>query len=44
MDLVPYMYYESQEKGSQLCAQHCLNNLLQQNTYTEFDLADIAQK
>ncbi|KAK4689848.1 Ataxin-3, partial [Tremellales sp. Uapishka_1] len=44
MDLVPYMYYERQEPGSQLCAQHCLNNLLQQHTYSEFDLADIALK
>ncbi|WWC91646.1 uncharacterized protein L201_006592 [Kwoniella dendrophila CBS 6074] len=44
MDLVPYMYFEQQEAGSQLCAQHCLNNLLQQFTYTEFDLADIAKK
>ncbi|WWD19589.1 hypothetical protein CI109_104050 [Kwoniella shandongensis] len=44
MDLVPYMYFEQQEPGSQLCAQHCLNNLLQQFTYTEFDLAEIARK
>ncbi|OWZ76521.1 ataxin-3 [Cryptococcus neoformans Tu401-1] len=44
MDLVPYMYYEKQEAGSQLCAQHCLNNLLQQYTYSEFDLADIAKR
>nr|XP_019010271.1 ataxin-3 [Kwoniella pini CBS 10737]OCF49052.1 ataxin-3 [Kwoniella pini CBS 10737] len=42
MDLVPYMYFERQEPGSQLCAQHCLNNLLQAFTYTEFDLAGIA--
>nr|XP_018260941.1 ataxin-3 [Kwoniella dejecticola CBS 10117]OBR83099.1 ataxin-3 [Kwoniella dejecticola CBS 10117] len=38
------MYFERQEPGSQLCAQHCLNNVLQQFTYTEFDLADIAKK
>ncbi|WVF73055.1 hypothetical protein IAT40_007873 [Kwoniella sp. CBS 6097] len=44
MDLVPYMYHERQEPGSQLCAQHCLNNVLQQYTYSEFDLADIAKK
>ncbi|WRT70278.1 uncharacterized protein IL334_007276 [Kwoniella shivajii] len=44
MDLVPYMYFEKQEAGSQLCAQHCLNNILQQFTYTEFDLAEIAQR
>ncbi|WVR00244.1 hypothetical protein IAU59_007386 [Kwoniella sp. CBS 9459] len=44
MDLVPYMYFERQEPGSQLCAQHCLNNVLQQYTYSEFDLADIAKK
>ncbi|ORX40651.1 Josephin-domain-containing protein [Kockovaella imperatae] len=44
MDLVPHMYWERQEPGSQLCAQHCLNNLLQQFTYSEFDLADIAKR
>ncbi|WVR07737.1 hypothetical protein IAU60_004780 [Kwoniella sp. DSM 27419] len=38
------MYFERQEPGSQLCAQHCLNNILQQFTYSEFDLADIAHK
>nr|XP_019044211.1 ataxin-3 [Kwoniella bestiolae CBS 10118]OCF23141.1 ataxin-3 [Kwoniella bestiolae CBS 10118] len=38
------MYFEKQEAGSLLCAQHCLNNVLQQFTYTEFDLADIAKK
>ncbi|WWC94749.1 hypothetical protein V866_001597 [Kwoniella sp. B9012] len=44
MDLVPFMYFEKQEEGSLLCAQHCLNNVLQQFTYTEWDLADIAKK
>ncbi|WVO12515.1 hypothetical protein L204_100115 [Cryptococcus depauperatus] len=44
MDLVPYIYYEKQESGSQLCAQHCLNNLLQQYTYSEIELADIAKE
>jgi ataxin-3 len=54
------MYWEKQEAGSQLCAQHCLsvailnsrieadvlhrNNILQQHTYSEFDLADLAIK
>ncbi|WVQ84709.1 hypothetical protein IAT38_006865 [Cryptococcus sp. DSM 104549] len=44
MDLVPYMYWENQEVGSQLCAQHCLNNILQQPLYTEFDLAEVAKR
>ncbi|KAL7418490.1 hypothetical protein Q5752_006948 [Cryptotrichosporon argae] len=44
MDLVPYMYHETQEPGSQLCAQHCLNNLLQQPCYTEIDLAEVASR
>ncbi|GHJ85960.1 hypothetical protein NliqN6_2362 [Naganishia liquefaciens] len=43
MDLVPYIYHEVQDRdGSMLCAQHCLNNLLQQNLYTAMDLADMA--
>ncbi|CAK9783282.1 Josephin-domain-containing protein [Cutaneotrichosporon oleaginosum] len=44
MDLVPFIFHERQEPGSQLCAQHCLNNLLQQSVYTEIDLADVARK
>ncbi|BEJ13536.1 hypothetical protein CspHIS471_0307100 [Cutaneotrichosporon sp. HIS471] len=44
MDLVPFIFHERQEPGSQLCAQHCLNNLLQQSVYSEFDLADVARK
>ncbi|ODN95187.1 ataxin-3 [Cryptococcus wingfieldii CBS 7118] len=44
MDLVPYMFYEKQEPGSQLCAQHCLNNLLQQHSFDEFGLADVAKE
>ncbi|KAJ9107284.1 hypothetical protein QFC21_000731 [Naganishia friedmannii] len=46
MDLVPFtqdIYHEVQDRdGSMLCAQHCLNNLLQQNLYTAMDLADMA--
>ncbi|WVQ72513.1 hypothetical protein IAR50_002070 [Cryptococcus sp. DSM 104548] len=44
MDLVPYMFYEKQEPGSQLCAQHCLNNLLQQHSFDEFGLAEVAKE
>ncbi|WOO82288.1 Ataxin-3 [Vanrija pseudolonga] len=44
MDLVPYIFHELQEPGSLLCAQHCLNNLLQQPVYTEIDLADLARR
>lgn len=34
------IYFEHQE--SQLCGQHCLNNLLQQPVFSAIDLADIA--
>ncbi len=44
-DLVPYIYHEQQERnGSMLCAQHCLNNLLQQSMYSEVDLSDLARQ
>eukprot|EP00605_Chrysophyceae_sp_TOSAG23-4_P002151 GSChrysophyteH1.ASY1.ANO1.2379.1 assembled CDS len=39
---VGFIYHEVQE--SALCGQHCLNNLLQQRSFTEFALADIAHQ
>lgn len=52
--LTAVIFHEKQEDGSQLCgqsaspltpgAQHCVNNLLQQHIYTEFDLADVARR
>lgn len=44
MDLVPHIYHETQGPGSMLCAQHALNNLLQQHLFTPQDLADIARR
>ncbi|RXK36993.1 hypothetical protein M231_05757 [Tremella mesenterica] len=32
MDLVPYIYWEDQEPGSQLCAQHCFLDLAENAT------------
>ncbi|POW20614.1 hypothetical protein PSHT_03310 [Puccinia striiformis] len=43
MDLVPYIYYEKQEPGSMLCAQHALNNLMQSSVWSPQDLAEIAR-
>lgn len=37
-----YLFHELQQ--SALCGQHCCNNLLQNHTFTEFDLAEIAQE
>lgn len=37
------IYFERQEHGSMLCAQHSLNNLLQDGIYTPQDLAHNAQ-
>ena len=34
--------HEKQERGSMLCAQHCLNNLLQGHYFDAAQLADIA--
>ncbi|KAG0662144.1 hypothetical protein C6P46_003537 [Rhodotorula mucilaginosa] len=43
MDLVPHIYHEKQERGSMLCGQHALNNLLQSGLFTAPDLAEIAR-
>ncbi|KDN53222.1 Josephin-domain-containing protein [Tilletiaria anomala UBC 951] len=40
--LLQYIHHERQEPGSMLCAQHCLNALLQRNIYDAAQLADIA--
>lgn len=37
-----YVYHEQQE--SQLCGQHCLNNLVQEPYYSSVELAEIAQE
>jgi ataxin-3 len=42
MDLVTLIYHEKQD--GQLCAQHCINNLLQGNYFTPTDLSTIAQQ
>ncbi|GAA5870782.1 hypothetical protein JCM3774_001676 [Rhodotorula dairenensis] len=44
MDLVPHIYHEKQERGSMLCGQHALNNLLQSALFTAPDLAEIARR
>lgn len=36
--------HERQEQGSMLCAQHCLNNLLQGHYFDAAQLADIAKQ
>ncbi|KAJ3038198.1 Ataxin-3, partial [Rhizophlyctis rosea] len=41
MDLIPFIFHEKQE--GQLCAQHALNALLQDNHFTAVDLAEIAR-
>ncbi|GAA5984119.1 hypothetical protein JCM10908_006058 [Rhodotorula pacifica] len=43
MELVPHIYHEKQERGSMLCGQHALNNLLQSGLFTAPDLAEIAR-
>ncbi|GBC07063.1 hypothetical protein RclHR1_07220005 [Rhizophagus clarus] len=40
-DLVPYIIWEKQEGN--LCAQHCLNSLLQGEYFTAVDLSEIAR-
>ncbi|CAG8574735.1 1455_t:CDS:2 [Paraglomus occultum] len=40
-DLLPYLFWEKQE--GYLCAQHCLNALLQGEYFTAVDLSDIAR-
>ncbi|KAF9957975.1 Ataxin-3 [Mortierella alpina] len=42
MDLVPYIFHEQQEGN--LCAQHCLNALLQGPYFTAIDLAELAHQ
>ncbi|KAF9566746.1 Josephin-domain-containing protein [Agrocybe pediades] len=42
--LIPYIYHETQQEGSMLCAQHALNNLLQGNYFTAPDLSHIARE
>ncbi|KAF5385834.1 hypothetical protein D9615_002249 [Tricholomella constricta] len=42
-NLVSMIYYEKQQQGSMLCAQHALNSLLQGNYFTAPDLSDIAR-
>ncbi|KAF9905394.1 Ataxin-3 [Linnemannia zychae] len=42
MDLVPHIFHEQQEGN--LCAQHCLNSLLQGPYFTAIDLAELAQQ
>lgn len=37
------VYFEQQD-GSQLCAVHCVNNLLQGAVFTELDFAAIGQR
>lgn len=41
-DLITRIFHEKQE--GQLCAQHCINNLLQGQYYTPTDLAEIAKQ
>ena len=38
-----YVYFHFQQEGS-LCAQHCLNALLQGQYFTAVDLAEIARQ
>ena len=40
--IVPSVFHERQEPDSSLCAQHCLNNLVQDSVWTAADLADLA--
>lgn len=40
--LIPSIYFERQEPDSSLCAQHCLNSLIQEPIYQAQDLAEIA--
>ncbi|KAG0327390.1 Ataxin-3 [Dissophora globulifera] len=42
MDLVPYIFHEQQEGN--LCAQHCLNAVLQGPYFTAIDLAELARQ
>ncbi|KAI0341867.1 Josephin-domain-containing protein [Trametopsis cervina] len=42
--LIKEIYFEKQEEGSMLCAQHALNSLLQDEYFTAPDLAAIAKE
>ncbi|KAK3828792.1 MAG: Josephin-domain-containing protein [Benniella sp.] len=42
MELVPHIFHEQQEGN--LCAQHCLNALLQGPYFTAIDLAELARQ
>lgn len=42
--LVQIIYHERQQEGSNLCAQHALNSLLQGNYFSAPDLSEFAQK
>ncbi|KAF9932615.1 Ataxin-3, partial [Modicella reniformis] len=42
MDLVLHIFHEQQEGN--LCAQHCLNALLQGPYFTAIDLAELARQ
>ncbi|KAG2129822.1 Josephin-domain-containing protein [Suillus bovinus] len=42
--LVHMIYHERQQEGSNLCAQHALNSLLQGNYFTAPDLSQFARK
>lgn len=42
--ILPTIFHERQEPDSSLCAQHCLNNLVQESIWTAADLADLARQ
>lgn len=42
--ILPTIFHEKQEPDSSLCAQHCLNNLVQESIWTPADLADLARQ
>ncbi|KAF8514147.1 Josephin-domain-containing protein [Gautieria morchelliformis] len=42
--LIPLIYHEKQQPGSQLCAQHALNAILQGDYFSAPDLAQFAQQ
>ncbi|KAI1795746.1 Josephin-domain-containing protein [Ganoderma leucocontextum] len=43
-ELIPSIYFEKQEPGTALCAQHALNSLLQEHYYSAAELAEIARE
>ena len=44
MDRLSNIYHERQEPDSSLCAQHCLNALLQDNIFSAADLAELGRQ